>query len=43
MAKYGTKNALFGYCWARILKSFCPIGIQHSPICEIEKVRQKNA
>ena len=25
MSKFGTKNALFGYFWARILKNYCEI------------------
>ena len=25
LPKFGTKNALFGYFWARILKSYCHI------------------
>ena len=41
MAKYGTKNALFGYCWAIILKRFCPIVNQHPQICEISKFHKQ--
>ena len=34
MSKYGTKNALFGYFWARILKYYCHIWNQHPQICQ---------
>ena len=34
MLKFGTKNALFGYSWARILKSYCHSWNQHPQICQ---------
>ena len=33
MPKIATKNALFGYFWARILKYYCHIWNQHPQIC----------
>ena len=33
MPKFGTKNALFGYLWARISKNYCHIWNQPLPIC----------
>ena len=42
MLKFGTKNALFGYFWARILKHYCHIWNQYSRICLIAKFLQKN-
>ena len=52
MPKFGTKIALFGYFWARILKKYCQIWNQHSQIClfaksheiaKMSKFRSKNA
>ena len=37
MPKFGTKNALFGYFWARILKNYCHIWNQHLRISVIAK------
>ena len=37
MAKIGTKSALFGYFWARILKTYCHIWNQHLAISVIAK------
>ena len=37
MPKFGTKNALFGYFWARILKNYCHIWNQHLRISLIAK------
>ena len=37
MPKFGTKNALFGYFLAEILKSFCRILNQHHQVCKISK------
>ena len=37
MPKFGTKSALFGYFWARILKNYCHIWNQHLRICLIAK------
>ena len=33
--KFGTKNALFGFIWGRILKNYCHISNQHPQICLI--------
>ena len=33
MLKFGTKNALFGFFWARMLKNYCHICNQHPKIC----------
>ena len=41
MPKFGTKNALFGYFWARILKSYCRIWNQHPEICIFAKFCEK--
>ena len=44
MPKFGTKNALFGYFWATILKNYCLIWSQHprnglfAKFCEIMKM-----
>ena len=40
-SKFGTKNALFKYFWARIIKNYCYIWNQHPQICQIAKVREK--
>ena len=37
MSKFGTKSALFGYFWARILKNYCHIWNQHLRISVIAK------
>ena len=37
MPKFGTKNALFGYFLAEILKSFFRILNQHHQVCKISK------
>ena len=37
MPKFGTKNALFGYFWARILKNYC-----HIEISNLEFVKLRN-
>ena len=39
--KNGTKIALFGYFWGRILKNYCHIWNQHTQICLIIKFREK--
>ena len=39
--KFTSKNALFGYCRARIWKSYFPIWNQHPQICLIAKFRKK--
>ena len=41
MPKFGTKNGLLGYFWARILKSYCHIWNQHPRICLIAKICEK--
>ena len=41
MSTFGTKNALFGYCLARILKRFCRIWNQDPQICQIAKFCEK--
>ena len=41
MPKFGTKNVLFGYFGARILKSYCHISNQHPQICQTTKFREK--
>ena len=41
MPKFGTKNTLFRYFWARILKSYCHISNQHPEICQIAKFPEK--
>ena len=41
MTKFGKKNVLFGYLWARISKNCCPI-LNHKPqICLIAKFIQE--
>ena len=39
--EFGNKNALFGYFWARISKSYCYIWNQHPRICLIAKFYDK--
>ena len=34
MPKFGTKNALFAYFWARILKTYCHIWNQYPRKCQ---------
>ena len=41
MPKFGTKNALFRYLWAKMLKTCCHILNQHLQICLITKFYQK--
>ena len=41
MPKFGTKNALFGYCWDRILKNYCHIWNQHPQVCLTAKFCEK--
>ena len=41
MSKFGTKNALFGYFWARILKNYRHICNQHPQICLIARFCEK--
>ena len=41
MPKFGTKNALFGYFWVRILKNYCHIWNQHPRIRIITKFGEK--
>ena len=41
MSKFVTKNALFGYFWARILKNYCHVSNQHPQICLNAKFREK--
>ena len=41
MPEFGTKNALFEYFWARILKNFCHILNQHAQICLIANFLKK--
>ena len=41
MSKFGTKNALFGYFWTRILKNYSHIWNQHPRLCLISKFREK--
>ena len=41
MSKFGTKNALFGYFGARILKSYWNIWNQHPRISQIAKFYEK--
>ena len=41
MPKFGTKSALFGYFWARILKNYCHIWNQHPRITVIAKFCKK--
>ena len=39
--KFGTKDALFGYFWARILTNYCHNWNQHPQICQISKFLEK--
>ena len=39
--KFGTKNAWFGYFWARIWKQFCHIWNPHPQICLFAKFHKK--
>ena len=41
MRKLGTKNALFGYFWAKIFKTYEHTGNQHPQICLIAKFCEK--
>ena len=41
MPKFGTKNALFRYLWAKMLKTCCHILNQHLQICLITKFYKK--
>ena len=41
MPKFGTKNALYGYFWARILKNYCHNCYQHPQIYLIAKFCEK--
>ena len=41
MPIYGTKNGLFGYFVARILKIYCRIWNQHPWICQTAKFQEK--
>ena len=41
MSKFGTKIALFGYFWVRILKNYCHIWNQYPRICLIAKYHKK--
>ena len=41
ISKFGTKSALFGYFWAKILKDYCHILNQHPQICIFAKFREK--
>ena len=42
MPKFGTKNAVFGYFWTRILKIYyCHILNQHPKICLFAKFHEK--
>ena len=40
MPKFETKNALFGYFWARIKKKYCHILNQHPRFCLFAKFRE---
>ena len=40
-SKFGTKNALFGYFWTRIWKSYCRVWNQQPRICLIAKFCKK--
>ena len=42
MPKFGTKNALFGCFWARILKNYFHIWNQPLQICLLAKFWEKN-
>ena len=37
MPKFWTKNALFGYFWATVLRNYCRIWNQHPQICLFAK------
>ena len=39
--KFGTKSAIFGYFWARILKTYCHIWNQQPQICLFAKFHEK--
>ena len=41
MGKFWTKNALFRYLWARILKNYCHIRNQHPQLCLFAKFHEK--
>ena len=41
MPKFGTRNALFGYFRARVLKNYCHIWNQDPRICLATKLREK--
>ena len=41
MTKFGTKNTLFRYFWASILKNYCHISNQHPQICLFSKFHKK--
>ena len=41
MPKFGSKNSLFGYFLARILKMYCRIGYRDPHICQVEKFCEK--
>ena len=41
MPKFGTKNALFAYFWAKIFKNYCHIWNQHPQICLLAKFSEK--
>ena len=40
MSKFGTKNALVSYFWARFLKDYCHILYQHPQICLFAKFHE---
>ena len=42
MPTFGTKNALFWYFWARILKNYCHIWNHRPQICLSAKFHEKN-
>ena len=42
LSRIGSKNALFGYISARVLKSYCHIWNQHAQICKTAKFCGKN-
>ena len=41
MPEFGTKIALFGYFWTRILENYCHISCHNSQICLIAKFHGK--
>ena len=41
MAKFWTKNVLFGYFWDRILENYYHIWNEHPEICLFPKFREK--